>query len=59
MIGPLALSGDSRDLPGDLFEKELKADVTSVLGLEALSLGRFLRLPQGFGYEFRIYLQLL
>ena len=49
MIGPLALYGDNRDLPCDLFERELKADVTSVPGLEVLSLGRFLRLPQGFG----------
>ncbi|CAG7834269.1 unnamed protein product [Allacma fusca] len=49
LIGPLALSGDSHDLPGDLWERELKSDVTSVPGIEALSLGKFLRLPQGFG----------
>jgi len=49
LIGPLALSCDSRDLPGDLWERELKTDVTAVNGLEMLSLGQFLRLPQGFG----------
>ena len=51
IIGPLSLAGDSRDLPGDLWERELKSDVTSVPGIEALSLGKFLRLPQGFGYD--------
>jgi hypothetical protein len=49
MIGPLALSCDHRDLVGDLWEKELETDVTAVSGVENLSLGQFLRLPQGFG----------
>ena len=49
LIGPLSLACDPRDLAGDLWEKELKADVTTVPGLENLSLGQFLRLPQGFG----------
>jgi len=51
MIGPLALTCDApRDLVGDLWEKELETDVTAAKGIEALSLGQFLRLPQGFGY---------
>lgn len=49
LIGPLSLVCDSKDLAGDLWEKELKTDVTTVQGLENLSLGQFLRLPQGFG----------
>ncbi|ODM93596.1 Trafficking protein particle complex subunit 13 [Orchesella cincta] len=49
LVGPLSLACDARDLTGDLWMKELKTDVTTVPGLENLSLGQFLRLPQGFG----------
>jgi len=49
LVGPLPLSCDTHDLSGDLWERELKGDVTAVQGLEVLSLGQFLRLPQGFG----------
>ncbi|CAL8093788.1 unnamed protein product [Orchesella dallaii] len=49
LVGPLSLACDTRDLAGDLWMKELKTDVTTVPGLENLSLGQFLRLPQGFG----------
>lgn len=49
MIGPLPLSCEDRDLVGDLWERESKTDVTASPGVENLSLGQFLRLPQGFG----------
>ncbi|OXA50121.1 Trafficking protein particle complex subunit 13 [Folsomia candida] len=49
MIGPLPLTCDSRDLVSDLWERELRMDVTATPGIENLSLGQFLRLPQGFG----------
>lgn len=49
LVGPLCLTADRHDLVQDLWEKEIKSDVTAVAGLEALSLGNFLRLPQGFG----------
>ncbi len=50
MIGPLPLTCDeNRDLVSDLWERELKTDVTATPTIENLSLGQFLRLPQGFG----------
>lgn len=46
---PIIVTSDSKDLPGNLLNNDLKNDVTSVLGVETLTAGQFLQLPQSFG----------
>ncbi|XP_066997089.2 trafficking protein particle complex subunit 13 [Anabrus simplex] len=49
LCSPLVVTSDSKDLPGNLFNNDLKNDVTSVSGVETLNAGQFLLLPQSFG----------
>lgn len=46
---PIIVTSDSKDLPGNLLNNDLKNDVTSVPGVETLTAGQFLQLPQSFG----------
>ncbi|KAE8738212.1 hypothetical protein FOCC_FOCC016318 [Frankliniella occidentalis] len=46
---PVIVTSDSKDLPGNLLNSDLKNDVTSVSGVETLTAGQFLQLPQSFG----------
>nr|CAD7446057.1 unnamed protein product [Timema bartmani] len=49
---PLVVTTDSKDLPGNLLNIDLKQDITAVSGAETLTAGQFLLLPQSFGaYE--------
>nr|CAD7455096.1 unnamed protein product [Timema tahoe] len=46
---PLVVTTDSKDLPGNLLNIDLKQDITAVSGAETLTAGQFLLLPQSFG----------
>nr|CAD7587069.1 unnamed protein product [Timema genevievae] len=46
---PLVVTTDSKDLPGNLLNIDLKQDITAVSGAETLMAGQFLLLPQSFG----------
>jgi hypothetical protein len=49
LCSPIIVTNDSKDLPGNLLNNDLKHDVTSVSGIETLAAGQFLLLPQSFG----------
>jgi hypothetical protein len=49
LCSPVIVTSDSKDLPGNLLNNDLKNDITSVSGIETLSAGQFLLLPQSFG----------
>ena len=49
LCSPIVVTCDSKDLPGSLLNNDLKRDITSVPGIETLSAGQFLLLPQSFG----------
>lgn len=49
LCSPIIVTSDSKDLPGNLLNNDLKNDITSVSGIESLSAGQFLLLPQSFG----------
>jgi hypothetical protein len=49
LCSPVIVTSDSKDLPGNLLNSDLKHDITSVPGIETLSAGQFLLLPQSFG----------
>ncbi|PSN39245.1 Trafficking protein particle complex subunit 13 [Blattella germanica] len=49
LCSPVVVTSDSKDLPGNLLNNDLKNDITSVPGIETLSAGQFLLLPQSFG----------
>ncbi|KAJ4438077.1 hypothetical protein ANN_14016 [Periplaneta americana] len=49
LCSPIIVTSDSKDLPGNLLNNDLKHDITSVSGIETLSAGQFLLLPQSFG----------
>lgn len=51
---PIIVTSDSKDLPGNLLNNDLKNDVTSVSGVETLNAGQFLQLPQSFGYVWTV-----
>nr|CAD7392996.1 unnamed protein product [Timema cristinae] len=59
LSSPLVVTTDSKDLPGNLLNIDLKQDITAVSGAETLTAGQFLLLPQSFGiasyYPFRLY----
>lgn len=46
LAGPLPITCDSKDLPGNLLNEALQKDPTAVSGLETLNAGQFLLLPQ-------------
>lgn len=47
---PVIVTCETKDLPGHLFNTNLKNDITSVSGGESLAVGQFLLVPQSFGY---------
>ncbi|XP_049831882.1 trafficking protein particle complex subunit 13 isoform X1 [Schistocerca gregaria] len=49
LSSPLIVTSDAKDLPGNLFNNDLKHDITSVSSVETLAAGQFLLLPQSFG----------
>lgn len=49
LCSPIIVTNDSKDLPGNLLNSDLKHDITSVSGIETLAAGQFLLLPQSFG----------
>lgn len=49
MFCTIPVSFDSRDLAGDLFNRELSNNIASVPGLEEFTIGNLLMLPQSFG----------
>ncbi|PNF19838.1 Trafficking protein particle complex subunit 13 [Cryptotermes secundus] len=49
LCSPAIVTSDSKDLPGNLLNNDLKNDITSVPGIETLAAGQFLLLPQSFG----------
>ncbi|KDR14425.1 trafficking protein particle complex subunit 13 isoform X2 [Zootermopsis nevadensis] len=49
LCSPVIVTSDSKDLPGNLLNSDLRHDITSVPGVETLSAGQFLLLPQSFG----------
>ncbi|XP_033210582.1 trafficking protein particle complex subunit 13 [Belonocnema kinseyi] len=46
---PIVVTCDSTDLPGNTLNNELKNDCTSLQGMETISIGQFMVLPQSFG----------
>ncbi|XP_065206619.1 trafficking protein particle complex subunit 13 [Planococcus citri] len=46
---PVIVTCETKDLPGHLFNTNLKNDITSVSGGESLAVGQFLLVPQSFG----------
>lgn len=46
LASPLPVTCDTKDLPGNLLNIALQQDVTAVQGVETLSVGQFLLLPQ-------------
>ena len=54
---PVIVTCETKDLPGNLFNTNLKNDITSVMGGESLAVGQFLLVPQSFGYvEISMYI---
>nr|CAD7260870.1 unnamed protein product [Timema shepardi] len=51
LSSPLVVTTDSKDLPGNLLNIDLKQDITAVSGAETLTAGQFLLLPQSFGLK--------
>ncbi|XP_013786738.1 trafficking protein particle complex subunit 13-like isoform X2 [Limulus polyphemus] len=49
LYATLPVTNDSHDLPGNLFNEEICADLGTPKGLENFSLGNLLMLPQSFG----------
>lgn len=49
LFSSMVVTCDSKDLPGSMFNNELKHDIASVTGSENLAIGQFLLLPQSFG----------
>ncbi|KAJ2949010.1 hypothetical protein O0L34_g5950 [Tuta absoluta] len=49
LISPKIVTCDSKDLPGNILNNYLKDDATAVTGMETLTAGQFLLLPQSFG----------
>ncbi|KAK7866040.1 hypothetical protein R5R35_008552 [Gryllus longicercus] len=46
---PVIVTSDSRDLPNNLLNNDLKQDITAVPSVETLISGQFMLLPQSFG----------
>lgn len=46
LASPLPVTCDGKDLPGNLLNLALQQDPTAVQGLETITLGQFLLLPQ-------------
>lgn len=49
LCSPVVVTNDSRDLPNNILNNELKQDITAVPSLETLISGQFMLLPQSFG----------
>ncbi|KAL7294196.1 hypothetical protein TKK_0012216 [Trichogramma kaykai] len=49
LASPIVVTNDSTDLPGNTFNDELKNDCTALQGMETVSIGQFMVLPQSFG----------
>ncbi|CAK9826295.1 Trafficking protein particle complex subunit 13 [Anthophora retusa] len=49
LASPVVVTCDSTDLPGNTLNNELKNDCTALQGMEALTVGQFMVLPQSFG----------
>ena len=49
LTNPIVVTCDSTDLPGNTLNVDLKNDCTALQGMETLSVGQFLVLPQSFG----------
>lgn len=49
LSSPIIVTTDPTDLAGNLLNNHLKNDVSSVPGVETISAGQFLLLPQSFG----------
>lgn len=52
LASPLIVTSESKDLPANLLNNELKQDVTAAQGVETIGKGQFLLLPQSFGNIF-------
>ncbi|XP_044735732.1 trafficking protein particle complex subunit 13 [Chrysoperla carnea] len=52
LASPLIVTSETKDLPGNLLNNELKQDVTAAQGVETIGKGQFLLLPQSFGTIF-------
>lgn len=50
LANPTIVTCDPTDLPQNTLNNELKNDCTALKGLETLSIGEFMILPQSFGY---------
>lgn len=46
LASPLPVTCDTKDLPANLLNLALQQDVTAVSGIETISVGQFLLLPQ-------------
>lgn len=49
LSSPVIVTCETKDLPGNLLNANLKNDITSVNGAETLAVGQFLLVPQSFG----------
>lgn len=49
LSSPVIVTCETKDLPGNLLNANLKNDITSVSGAETLAVGQFLLVPQSFG----------
>ncbi|XP_033331970.1 trafficking protein particle complex subunit 13 isoform X2 [Megalopta genalis] len=49
LASPIVVTCDSTDLPGNTLNNELKNDCTALQGMETLTVGQFMVLPQSFG----------
>ncbi|XP_031847056.1 trafficking protein particle complex subunit 13 isoform X2 [Nomia melanderi] len=49
LASPVVVTCDSTDLPGNTLNNELKNDCTALQGMETLTVGQFMVLPQSFG----------
>ncbi|XP_076650848.1 trafficking protein particle complex subunit 13 isoform X1 [Halictus rubicundus] len=49
LASPIVVTCDSADLPGNTLNNELKNDCTALQGMETLTIGQFMVLPQSFG----------
>ncbi|KOC70283.1 UPF0533 protein C5orf44 like protein [Habropoda laboriosa] len=49
LASPVVVTCDSTDLPGNTLNYELKNDCTALQGMETLTVGQFMVLPQSFG----------
>ena len=49
LSSPLIVTNESKDLPEDILNNDLKNDITTVNETETLAVGQFLLIPQSFG----------